>query len=100
MPDRDDPNVPTLHTVEEPVAANDDFSVRKVRELREVASRVRKPLEAAKNPLGSLAKATGRVWVLAVDVGDDREELSPARRREAYAHAYSESRMSSASRST
>src|SRR3990172_9565293 len=100
MPHCDHPHVAALHSVEEAIRANDDLAVRKVGELGEMASRARKALEAAQNPLGALAKATGRFRIVPVDVEDDREKLSPSRRRKAYAHAYSESRISSASRRT
>ncbi len=96
VPDGDHPHRLAFRPVEEPVGRDDDFAVRKFRELREDAARGGKPLEPAQDGLHPGSKSRGGRWIVPANVGEGGEELDPRGRGEPDLHrsVFSEERIS------
>jgi hypothetical protein len=75
-----------VHAVEEAIGANDNFAMRQIRKLGQLAPGVGEALQAPKGALCAVTKAASGSWVVAMDVGEAFEEALARRRREPDPH--------------
>jgi hypothetical protein len=100
MPHRHDPDGGTLDTIEEPIRADDELPVRKLRELGQAPTQIRELLERSKSLLSAEAEAFRGRAILVCDVLDGREELAATALGEADVHLRRRERILSASART
>jgi hypothetical protein len=78
MPYCHNPHGLILGPVEEPIRSGNDFTKRKIRELRQQSSGLGKLPEAGKYSLRPLAKASRRRWVIPMNIGNLFKKLPAA----------------------
>ncbi len=97
MPDCDDPDGLRFNPIEEPIRRDHNLSIRQLREFRNQPPRLRIPTQPSKHAFGPKPELARRLRVVAVNVGQGRQELKTARRREPNPHRAARPRSASAS---
>jgi hypothetical protein len=100
VPDSNDPYDFSLLPIEKTVRPNDDLSMRQLRKLRQMPSRVWKAFEPLQNLFGPLTESLSGQRIFFSDIRQRSKKLRPPAWCKPYSHAFERSTSASANTSS